>query len=217
MATNNANSVPVISSVPPFQTKEPERYRATRTVTIVEADGETIVSKHWLAKDGELRRHQFERAGNTEIYLMLPEGRFLLLSPANKMYAEVSPEDGVAPSTEANETESSPDRLRHTEPITASYQRLGTEMIGGRNTQKYRVFVNTSINDNVSVSETLMWVDEALHMLIKSESKSPDGTRFTMELTDIELDVDKRLFQVPDDYEKIAFPELRKRLRQSQP
>jgi hypothetical protein len=49
-------------------------------------------------------------------------------------------------------------------------------------------------------------------MPIRSETTSPDGTRITMELSNVTRDVDKRIFQVPDDYEKIAFAELRKRL-----
>ena len=42
-----------------------------------------------------------------------------------------------------------------------------------------------------------MWIDEALRMPIRSETKSSDGTRVTMELSEIELEVDKDLFQSP--------------------
>jgi outer membrane lipoprotein-sorting protein len=57
-----------------------------------------------------------------------------------------------------------------------------------------------------------MWIDEALQMPIRSETKSADGTRVTMEVTEIKLDVDGRLFAIPEDYQKIKFSELRKRL-----
>ncbi|HET9713265.1 MAG TPA: hypothetical protein VFP64_15330, partial [Pyrinomonadaceae bacterium] len=91
-------------------------------------------------------------------------------------------------------------------------QKLGSEVIGGRNSIKYRVVVNSSTGGNVTRSETLIWVDEALNMPIRSETKSSDGTRITTELTNISLDVDKRVFQVPDGYEKVTFTEFRKRL-----
>ncbi len=109
--------------------------------------------------------------------------------------------------------DTSPEALLHADAVTTSYQKLGAETIGGRNTSKYRVVVNTSAAGNVSLSETLIWIDETLKMPVRSEATSPDGTRVTTELAGIALDVEKSLFQVPADYEKIAFSELRKRFR----
>jgi hypothetical protein len=43
--------------------------------------------------------------------------------------------------------------------------------------------------------------------------KNADGTRWTMELTDIVLEVDPGMFRIPEDYKKIAFSELRGRLK----
>jgi hypothetical protein len=205
--TNNAPSETVVSSTPPFQTKEPERYRATRIVTITSASGEAVVTKTSIARDGDLRRHESETNSKLVAYLDLPEGRFVLL-PADKVYADLAAEAGVSP----NDDEITPDRLLHTDAESTSYQKLGSEVIGGRNSTKYRVVVNSSTAGNVTRSETLIWIDEALNMPVRSETKSSDGTRITTELTDISLDVDKRIFQVPEGYEKIAFIEFRKRL-----
>jgi len=206
--TNNAPPETIVSSTPPFQTKEPERYRATRIVTITSASGEAVVTKTSIARDGDQRRHESETNSKLVAYLDLPEGRFVLL-PDDKVYADLAAEAGV--STSEHE-EITPDRLLHTEAESTSYQKLGNEVIGGRNSTKYRVVVNSSTAGNVTRSETLIWIDEALNMPVRSETKSSDGTRITTELTDISLDVDKRTFQVPDGYEKIAFPEFRKRL-----
>jgi outer membrane lipoprotein-sorting protein len=85
-------------------------------------------------------------------------------------------------------------------------------LIGGRKATKYHVVVNSSTAGNVTRSETLIWIDEALNMPIRSETKSSDGTRITTELADISLEIDKQLFQIPEGYEKIAFTEFRKRL-----
>ena len=196
----------VISSTPPFQTKEPDRYRATRTTTIVTTDGKTVVTKSSIARDGELRRNESETPAKRVAYLDLPDGRFVLL-PDDKVYAasEVNFAAG-------DEEEISPERLLHGEAINTIYQKIGTELIGGRNTTRYRIVVNSSSPSNVSLSETLIWIDETLNMPVRSETTSADGTKVTMELSDVALDVEKSVFQIPVDYQKIAISELRKRL-----
>ena len=210
-ATNESTSnETAASTTPPFQTKEPDRYHATRTITIVPAKGETITTETLIAKDGPLRREESRTALERIVYLETREGRFVLL-PEAKVYAAVTPDDEAAIDRESEEI--SPDRLLHLEPISTNYQAMGTEVIAGRTTRKYRVIVNTSSPANVSQNETLIWIDETLNMPVKSETKSPDGSRTTMELTDIAIDPDFGLFQVPADYEKITFPELRKQLK----
>ncbi len=210
----SANETPstdtVVSTTPPFPTREPERYYATRTITIVTANGETVVTKTLIAKDGPSRREESEVASQRMVYLETPAGRFVIL-PEKKVYAAVSTEDEAA--LDAETEESSPDRLLHLEPINTSYQVLGTEVLAGRNTRKYRVTVNNSPSGNVSQNETLIWVDETLSMPVKSETKSADGARTTMELSEIATNPDLALFQIPTGYEKIAFGELRKQLK----
>ena len=197
----------VVSSTPPFQTKEPERYRAIRTITTVNAAGETLVTKTSVARDGEMRRHESGKL----VYLDVPEGKFVLL-PEQKVYADLTDQSRSDADKENQEDEVSPEGLLHEDSESTSYQKLGAESIGGRNTNKYRIVVNNSAAPNVSQSETLMWVDEALQMPVRSETKSPDGTRVTMELSEIKLEVEKSLFKIPDDYKKVTFSELRKHL-----
>jgi outer membrane lipoprotein-sorting protein len=199
----------VVSATPPFQTKEPERYRATRTITTVSATGDTVTTRNKILRDGELRRDESETAGQRVVYLNLPDGTFVLL-PQEKVFADATNAEHVE---SGDDSESSPDRLLHTDPISTTYQRLGVENLNGRNTQKYRVVVNSSTGANVSVSETVIWIDDTLQMPIKSETKSASGARSTMELTDIVLEVDPSLFRIPEGYEKITFAELRKRLK----
>jgi outer membrane lipoprotein-sorting protein len=212
--TTNENSTTdtVVSSTPPFQTKEPDRYRAIRNVTVVTANGQTVTTRNLIARDGELRRAESQVVSKTIAYVELPEGKFVLL-PDEKIYAEVTPDTSL-PTIDADDTlERSPEGLLHAETGNTSYQSLGKEAIGGRNADKYRVLVNAPNAENVSVSETLIWIDDVLRMPIKSETKSSNGTRVSMELSDISLEVDHVLFQIPKDYQKLAFAEFRKRLR----
>ena len=200
--SGNQSSDTVVSSTPPFQTKEPERYHAVRTITTVNARGESLVTKTSVARDGELRRHESGKI----VYLDVPEGKFVLL-PGEKLYADLTEGSTI----NADESEISPEGLLHEDVGSTSYQKLGPELIVGRNTNKYRIVVNNSAAPNVSQSETVMWVDEALQMPIRSETKSADGTRVTMELSEIKLEADKDLFKVPKDFRKLSFSELRKR------
>jgi outer membrane lipoprotein-sorting protein len=209
VVTEPAANDTVVSSTPPFQTKEPERYRATRTITILTAANVEEIKKNLIARDGELRRDESEFDGQRVVYLNLPEGRFVLL-PEAKVFADATNLEQLA---NGDESENSPDRLLHMDPISTTYQRIGDESVNGRNTQKYRVVVNSSNGANVSASETVVWVDDALQMPIKSEMASADGTRWTMELTDIVREVDPGVFRIPEDYKKIAFTELRARLK----
>jgi len=208
--TNNSSADTFVSATPPFQTKEPERYRATRTITSVTANGQTNVIKHAIAKDGEFRRLDTEFAAAKTILLFGPQGNFVLL-PDAKVYVDQS--EGAIPGA-MYEDESSPERLLHTESGTSSYRKLGPEEISGRKTNKYLVIVNASNAGNVSSSETLIWIDEALGMPIRSETKSSDGSRSTMELSELELEVDKSVFQIPADFKKISYAEMARYLTQ---
>jgi outer membrane lipoprotein-sorting protein len=199
-ATPSASTETVVSSTPPFQTKEPERYRATRIMTSVAADGKTTVTTTSTARDGELRRTESKVETRTLIFLNLPEGTFVLL-PDEKLYASVS---GDSVPGAAEDGEISPEKLLHGDDLKSSYQKLGTELVGGRNTNKYRVVVNSSSATSVTPSETLIWIDEALGMPIRSETKSSDGTHVTMELSEIELNIDPHLFEIPNDFQKVS-------------
>ena len=198
----------VVSSTPPFQTKEPERYRATRIITIVTAGGKTVVTKNSIARDGEMRRNESETVSKKIAYLDLPDGRFVVL-PDEKVYADLATETDL----DAGDEDISPERLLHGDATNTSYQKLGTESIGGRNADKYRIVVNSSTPGSVSLSETFIWIDESLGMPVRSETTSSDGTKITMELSDVALDVEKSIFQIPGDYQKVAFSEFRKRLQ----
>ena len=198
----------IVSTIPPFKTKEPERYSATRTITVFAANGDTTITKTLLAKDGSRRREEPQTALPV-VYLDLPEGRFVLY-PEAKVYAAATVEDS---SGDEGPEENSADSLLHADPISTTYQSLGMETVAGRSTSKYRIVVNNPARENVTQNESLMWIDDSLSMPIKSETKSPDGTRTVIELSGVALDPDKQLFQIPEGYEKIVFRTLQKQLR----
>lgn len=209
-STSNSKAV---SSTPPFQTREPVSYRAIRSVTFAPASGsESTVTKVAIAKDGDLRREEETSGSKRVIYLYLPTGRFLLL-PEERLYASLN-DDSVTPESPDAEPDGADGEnfYLHTGPIQSLYENLAREEVKGRTTTKYRVVVNNSDAQTVSNSETLIWVDESLGIPIKSVSTSSGGVR-TMELSEVSLEVDKRLFQIPPDYQKVDVKALRLRLR----
>ena len=187
-----------------------------RTITLSKTVGEIIVMRTSIAKDGNRRRDEYETGTEKIVYLDLPDGRFILL-PAAKLYADVSGEAASArdlSDLKGGSEAGSPDLLLNADRIETRYQKLGGEIINGRNTAKYRVLVNTSARGTVSTGESFIWIDETLGMPVKSETVTTDGNRTTMELSEIVLDVDKGDFQIPGGYKKVAAVAIRERLHQ---
>lgn len=202
----------IVSSTPPFQTREPDRYRAVRTIIFTDAAGKSVITKTTIARYQALRREETETESTRHlVFLDSDQGRVVVL-PEAKIYAEINGSVTNGDWTDSRDFDSSPERLLHSEALLSSYEKLGSESISGRNATKYRVTVNTSPGGNVSSTETVIWIDEGVGMPIKSESKANDGSRTLMELSDLELDVDMNLFRIPAGYEKVTAAELQRRL-----
>lgn len=206
---DTAANEPIVSHTPPFKTKEPDRYRGTRITTTQTSDGESRVTKSFIARDGDMRRYESGSGISQSVQLELPEARFILLV-GHKVYIDltVMPEISPIPEDVTAEWMLSPDA------VPTTYQKLGIEVVGGRKAEKYRIIVNTPTSGSVIVNETLLWIDQEWQMPIRSEIKGTDGLIITTELTDVALHVDKSVFQVPNDYRKITYNEFIDRLRQ---
>jgi hypothetical protein len=197
-------------TTPPFSTKEPDRYQAIRIISTTETSNSENVSTSQvlIARDGEKRREEYS-AGATEkiVHLEIPAGRFIVL-PASRIYADLSTASHEADSGKGfldspDSPELSPDQLLNEAHAPASYEKMGTETTAGRTTTKYRVVVRVGTD---SQNETLIWIDEALGIPVRSETMSKSighSSKMTMELKDIKLEVDAGLFSWPSDYRKV--------------
>jgi hypothetical protein len=216
------------SSTPPFATKEPERYQATRVTTSSEGVETTMSgtagSRTFIARDGERRREDYESAAGEKVsYLQLPEGIYVLL-PAKKLYAELKPDAGGLGNdrVESVPPDFSPDKLLNETRPESRYEKLGAENLEGRATTKYRVTVGGKTGAAKELTtESLVWVDESLGMPVKTEttstSKSGSWTTVTMELRDIKEAIDAGIFELPPDYKKVEARELFVHLNQGNP
>ena len=191
------------SSVPPFQTKEPERYQATRVMTGGEGEGSS--SETFIARDGERRREEYVEDAGRRVYIERLEGRYMLL-PAKKLYAEVNPQAGGRGLGAEVPPDFSPEKLLNESRPETVYERLGEENVNGRQTVKYRATVRDP-ETGPTLMESLIWVDERLGMPVKSETTT-FGTRVTMELRDLKETVDEGLFELPTDYRKVTLEEI---------
>jgi hypothetical protein len=201
----------VVATTPPFQTKEPEVYSATRTIITSGPNGEKYVFSTLIGRDGPTRRDESASEQTRIVYLDSPQGR-LILWPEKRVYAVIDGYYGGPPQEDEPE-ENSPDSLLHADPMATTFQHLGVETIAGRSADKFRVVVNSPVREYVKPSENLIWIDSELKMPIKSEMRSPDGVVILTELSDITLQPDKQLFQIPAEYQKIDYNVLQKQLK----
>jgi hypothetical protein len=223
--TNESANSDVVTFTPPFATKEPERYQATRTNTFTEmvtapnSVNETRTTTVLIMRDGEQRREEHEGGSvGSIVYLEVAAGRFVLLS-REKLYADLSSEASEpglsSPQLELDEV--SPDLLLNESVSSSRYEKIGGEAVAGRPTTKYRVTSKAGSDETVK-SETLIWVDEALGMPIKSESTYIDSNRTTkilMQLKDVRTAINPESFSLPGDYRKVAAPVIFEKIRQA--
>jgi outer membrane lipoprotein-sorting protein len=207
----NARELPV-SATPPFATKEPSRYRAIRTITsLVAGADKPQISTTIIARDGQRRREEYDSLNEQKIaYLTTPAGSFILL-PSARVLAALDGSTSSEILLPGADTELSADRLLNEISIETRYQKLGSEILNGRSATKYRVLTGSLTPGGAPTSETMIWIDEALEMPVKWETKtSSEGgqTETRMELTQISLDSDPRAFELPKDYRKIEMAEL---------
>jgi outer membrane lipoprotein-sorting protein len=200
-------------TTPPFSTREPERYQAVRVTSVTETSSTesspgSETYQVLIARDGEKRREEYSAGEIGQfVRLELPAGQFLVL-PSSRIYADLtSPSDKTDPDSRSPDwpgvPELSPDQLLNEANARTIYEDLGRETVAGRPTTKYRVVM---LNGGEMQNETVIWIDEALGMPLKSESTSKSGnhlSKVTSELRDLSLEVDQRLFAWPSDYKKV--------------
>jgi len=210
------------SKTPPFATKEPERYEATMVVTgnlggdtpVIPGVSNLLSKEVRIARDGDRRRVDYELIPGARMSdLQIPAGHYMLLH-SKKMYAEVKPGDSADLTAAVRNLPSdfSPDKLINESSPGANYEKLGTEVLNGRTTTKYRVTTKGKGEGSGMATETIVWVDESLGMPIKSETVSTGdrarGSKVTMELRDIKQEVDHARFELPKDYKKVTSNEI---------
>ncbi|MEP6924441.1 MAG: hypothetical protein ABI954_08235, partial [Pyrinomonadaceae bacterium] len=205
------------SKQPPFATKEPEKYSAKIVFAFRydEAAANFIEQTYFVARDGANRRLDFESGERDFSHLQTADGKQFILLTKQKVYAELNAtkdnldEKPGAKTDLKNITNQSEDfsleRLLYTKPVGATFRRVGEEEILGRKTIKYNVAFETVQEGEKIRTETFVWADETLGLPIKTEvvameNGSPSGAKNIIELREIKMEVDAKVFEIPKDF-----------------
>lgn len=217
---SDANAASVDSSVnaPPFATKEPEKYAAKIVFASKYGDeNENFIEQTSLiARDGNNRRLDFAFGERQFTHLQLADGKQFVMLTREKVYAEIRTPDEVLLTNQPSEF--ALEHLLHTKPAGASYQKIGEETILNRRTIKYKLDFGAMRQAENARTETFVWADEDLGLPIKTEIVALDennqsGARNVVELREIKIEVDAKLFELPKDFRKISFPEVSQLLK----
>jgi len=192
----------------PFSSKEPDVYQ-TEIVLTNYAGGKKSERKSFTARNGAKLRSDYE---NKISFLQPNENEKFLINHGKKIYAECQANSGA--------TSETGDQIKDflttewlNEKRGAVFENLGAE----NGLTKYRVRLKDMPKD---ASETLIYIDENLKIPVKQEFYTINGEQkilvFSMELRNLKLQTDDKLFELPKDYRKVSSNEFQKAIRLEQ-
>lgn len=190
----------------PFASKEPDVYQAEIVLTNY-ANGEKSERKIFTARRGEKLRGDYEN----EISILQSDGNISFsLHNGRKIYVESRSNQGL-PGETGDATKDFLTAEWLNEKRGATFENLGAE----NGLTKYRVSLEDAPNKD---SETLIFVDENLKIPVRQEFYTTSGEQkilvFSMELRNLKLEADDKLFELPKDYRKVSSNEFQKVIRQ---
>ncbi|MBD0373329.1 MAG: hypothetical protein ICV60_21005 [Pyrinomonadaceae bacterium] len=219
--TNTTTTTTTTTGTAP-DTREPEKYRATINLKI-EATGNQTATLPTLtaefARDGANRRLSFVLPGNEEVVYVDQQDKRIIILPKRKQYAELTPEatgfevpSVMTPAQIVNQLKSS-----------TNYQLVGDEIWNGRPATKYRFASTQQTNTQAGEvkTEAYLYVDKETGLPLRSETMSQStsgnvqgysGAKMIQEITNIQMDVDPKLFQVPEGFAKVEPQQIRQQV-----
>jgi outer membrane lipoprotein-sorting protein len=160
---------------------------------LLKQGGETMTGKVYVK--GDKTRQEFVQQGQKQITILRPDkGVMWVLMPAEKIYMEMSNQEGAAydPQLDQNIKDKAQTKF------------LGKETVNGYECDKYQY-----IYHDTSMGTSTQWVSKKLNYPIKSEYKSPSGYMLTEYKNIKEGNVQNSLFEVPGDYALMSLPGMR--------
>jgi hypothetical protein len=160
---------------------------------LLKQGGETMTGKVYVK--GDKTRQEFVQQGQKQITIMrLDKGVTWVLMPAEKIYMEMSSQEGAAynPQLDQNIKDKAEIKL------------LGKETVNGYVCDKYQY-----IYHDTSLGTLTQWISKKFSYPIKTEYKSPSGYMLTEYKNIQEGNVQNSLFEVPGDYMLMSIPGMR--------
>jgi hypothetical protein len=227
--TANTNSTPAnvnanVSTAPTtgIVTREPERYRATLTLSAETEGGQKTIGIPTLAaeiaRNGADRRISFKLPDGSDFIYIEKGGLHLAIAPARKQYAELTPE---ATGFQLHRL-MTPGQLAARLENLKGVERVGEETITGRVADKYRYATtrNTGTQAGQVSAEAFVFVDKDTGLPLRAELfteasgnvQGVKGAKIVAEMKDISTTVDNSLFEVPAGYSKVPPAQVKQQI-----
>jgi hypothetical protein len=189
-----------LASEIPFSNKEPDVYQAEIVLTNY-GNGEKKERKIVVARSGGKTLQNYE----TGIYfLQLNENEKFLVHSEKKIYADTQTNLEISAQVDENLQGFLSEGWLN-QKADAKFENLGAE----NNLTKYRVILADS-----QTSEIIIYIDENFKIPVRQEFYSIIGEQknliFSMEIRNLKMQVDEKLFEVPKDFKKVSFKEFQK-------
>jgi hypothetical protein len=220
----NVNASPATADAgPTIETREPDRYRATLTLT-AEATGGGGNTPNIpklsadVSRDGDSHRISFKMPnGEPVIYLDRADKRYAIL-PNRKQYAELTQE---ALGFDVARMMTPGQMVQHLKQ-QRGYERVGEEQMDGRTAVKYR-YAGTSQTGTAAgevKAETFVYIDKDTGLPLRAELNSEatgnvqgvKGLRIVAVMSDINTDVPATEFEVPQGFSKVDPQQVRQQV-----
>ena len=160
---------------------------------LLKQGGETMTGKVYVK--GDKTRQEFVQQGQKQITIVRPDkGLMWVLMPAEKIYMEMSSEEGAAYDPQLDQN------IKN----KAEMKLLGKETVNGYVCDKYQY-----IYHDTSMGTATQWISKKLNYPIKTEYQSSSGYMLTEYKNIKEGNVQNSLFDVPGDYMLLSVPGMR--------
>ncbi|MBA2340806.1 MAG: hypothetical protein H0V88_10450 [Pyrinomonadaceae bacterium] len=218
----NANESATVNVAPGLDVREPDKYKATFTLSAQTSGGERVQALPQLtaevARNGADHYVKFRTPSNEEIiYLDRADKRFIVL-PKRNQYAELT-RDSTGFDIPRTMT---PAQMVQYLQNQRGYERVGEEQMNGRTVIKYRFAGATNTNTQAGQvkNETFVFVDKDTGLPLRSElnveaTGQVQGTsalRAVAEMRELQTDFDTSIFNEPTNMNKVAPEQVRQQV-----
>jgi hypothetical protein len=218
----NSNAVAAVDPSAVINTREPETYKATMTLSFITEGGAKAIGIPELsmevARKGTDRLVSFPLPNGERLTYLDRADKPTIIIPSRKQYAELTPE---ATGFQIQKM-MSPGQIVSFLEKQKGYERVGEEQYNGRATDKYRFANTTQTNSQAGEvkSEAYVYVDKEtglpLHAELSSQAAGSmngvKGARVLIEMKDLTTNVDPALFEIPQGYAKVSEQQVRQQL-----
>src|SRR6266478_1789078 len=207
---------------PTINTREPDKYSATLTLSIETEGGDKAIGVPALAvqvaRNGDDRRVEFKLPDGSPLVYLDHNNKHYVILPSRKQYAELTQE---ATGVQFHKL-ITPGQLVENLKNIKGVEHVGEGPMDGRSAEKYRYTASTNTNTKAGEvkAEAFVYVDKETGLPLRAEIlaessgdvKGVNAARVVAEMHDIKTDVAPALFEPPAGYDQVAAEKLRQQI-----